>query len=267
MKLLYTEHEVYHNVKEEIYPTCIRSTVCTKPIFKDKNYELTKPIVRERRTSYNTDNPVRDDSVLRAKRKVFDISMLNQFDYFVTWTLDKRKINRYDKKVIKQKLLNFLSNLRQRYNAKYLLIPEYHKDGAIHMHGLFTGDFKLIDSGFKTKDGKTIYNMPQWSYGFSTAIKISGDYSNVCKYITKYVEKDFKKIFGKFYYSGGDLIREPIKKYYNIDFNAVEAPEFYCKEANLSFKYVLSENIGDDETKGFDVDFKADDYPECNIKS
>lgn len=243
MEFLYFEKDVYHNVKQEIYPTFIRSTVCSKPIFKDKAFECVNQIIRKRNSSYNMSNPVRNDSILRAKRKVFDIAMLNKFDYFITWTLDKNKIDRYDVKEIKQKLLTFLSNLRQRYNAKYLLIPEFHKDKAIHMHGLFSGDFKLIDSGIKTKDGKIIYNMPQWTYGFSTAIEISGDYLNVCKYITKYVEKDFKKIFGKFYYSGGVLIREPAKKYCDADYDAIEATEYHCEKANASFKYIISEKI------------------------
>lgn len=230
-----------YNVKEEIYPDFVRVTYCSKPIFNKINPNWNQYYVDfgdKVSKPKNMNNPSRDDNILRARRKVFDIALLNSFDYFFTFTLDKEKIDRYDVSVIKKRLIKYLNNMQQRHNFRCLLIPEFHKDGALHFHGLCSGDLKLVDSGKKTESGQIIYNVPQWRLGFSTAIELYGDYTVVCKYITKYISKDFKKIFGKFYYTCGDLVREPIKSYDNYPYFLVsDLPSFRCSEANLNFKY------------------------------
>jgi len=230
---------VYHNTKAKIYPNGQQKiTVCSKPIFKDECWEpieFVEPTTKPK----NLDNEVRSDNVKRAKECVFDIAMCNEFDYFVTWTLDADKINRYDADEVSKKLKDFLSNKVRRNNARYLVIPEHHKDGAIHMHGLLSGDFNMVDSGKTTKDGKTIYNMPQWSLGFSTAIKLDEHKDRVSRYITKYVTKDFRKIFGSFYYSGGHgLVRHPEIRRYDTDYDQFESKEFSPDGVNLWFKYI-----------------------------
>lgn len=184
-------------------------------------------------------NETRNDNLRRAKITVFDIASINEFTHFITWTLDKEKINRYNPKEVSKKLRNFLHNMQKRYKLSYLIIPELHKDGAIHMHGLIKGDIKLINSEHKTKDDKIIYNMPQWSLGYSTAIEITGDNSTVAKYITKYMSKDFNKIFGSFYYAGGKgLKRNPPTKLYHSDYELVNVPEYIIQKAKIGFKYI-----------------------------
>lgn len=242
------------NTKIEIYPNFERTTVCNKHIF-NRLHEYYQPINFGEKVSKpkNMNNPVRDDNVIRARRKVFDIALLNTYDYFFTWTLDKTKIDRYDVPTIKKRLIKYLNNMQQRHNFRCLLIPEYHKDGAVHFHGMFSGDVKLLDSGKMTESGQVIYNMPQWRLGFSTAIPLYGDYTTVCKYITKYISKDFKKIFGKFYYTCGDLVREPEKTYCDLSFSSVDTSSVYCASADLEFKYYT--HYGDvDEKAGFDTD-------------
>ena len=175
----------------------------------------------------------------RAKQHVYDIAMMNDFKYFITWTLDKTKIDRENVDEIKKKLQAFLNNMQQRYNVSYILIPEYHSDGkAIHIHGLINGSIKLVDSNLTTSEGKTIYNMPQWKYGFSTAIELDDRKEAVSHYITKYISKDFRKIFGKFYYSSRDLIRTPAIQLYNTDYDGMELPEYSIPQAGLKFKYI-----------------------------
>jgi len=90
--------------------------------------------------------------------------MCNDWTHFITCTLDKDKYDRYNLPVFQKDLSQFLRNQRKKYKAeiKYLLIPEQHKDGAWHMHGLLQGlkecmlsDFsentpkKLKESGYK----------------------------------------------------------------------------------------------------------------------
>ena len=106
---------------------------------------------------------MRTDSVKRAIDKAFEIGLANQFRYFITLTLDKEKIDRYDTAKIYPKLRVWLSNMVQRHKMNYLLFPEYHKprpgetECAIHFHMLANADgLNLSDSGKQTKNGQAI---------------------------------------------------------------------------------------------------------------
>ena len=200
--------------------------VCSKPIFKsecweqvDKYEKESVPVPKPKDMS----NEVRGDSLKRAKEACFDIAYCNDFQWFITWTLDQKKIDRENPKEVSGKLQRFLQDKVKRNAARYIVIPEYHADGkGIHMHGLLSGDFKMQDSGLITTTNKIIYNMPQWKYGFSTVIDLDGSKVAVAKYITKYITKDFKKIFGSFYYAGGkSLIRKPAVVLLDSDFESV----------------------------------------------
>lgn len=235
--------DVFANTKAKIYPNGQQKiTLCSKAIFKiDERMvpvEFTEPISKPKDMS----NDVRMDSMKRAKERIFDIAMCNDFDYFVTWTLSPEEINRYDSQEVSKKLKIFLKNKVTRNNARYLVIPEHHKDGAIHMHGLLSGDFKLVNSGHETKDGKTIWNMPQWSLGWSTAIELTGEKEAVSRYITKYVTKEFRKIFGSFYYAGGHgLVRKPKTRVYDSDYDSFDEKEYRPEGVHLWFKYIDTE--------------------------
>ncbi len=184
----------------------------------------------------------------RAKNKIFDIAFINSdlWKYFVTLTLDKEKIDRYDKKEINKKLKKWLDNLVQRSNLNYLIIPEYHKDGAIHFHGLFSGDLRLSYVGLDKK-GRKMYNLNSWRYGFSTVIALDDNRSAVSSYITKYVTKDTNKILGNVYYCGGHSVcRDCPAVYQNIDFSDFQGKEFSVPNTNIKVKYAIVGGVGAD---------------------
>ena len=106
------------------------------------------------------------------------------------------------------------------------------------MHGLISGNFKLVDSGRKTKDRKIIYNMPEWTYGFSTCIQLCGNQEVTARYISKYISKDFRKLFGNFYYAGGGIKRIPPTTYENVNYDAFEAKPYYVQELGVNFKFI-----------------------------
>lgn len=129
----------------------------------------------------------------RTINQIYEISRANTWDYFLTLTFDRKKLDSSDYDLLCNKVSNWLGNLKRRYapDLKYLIVPELHKDGThYHFHGLLAniGDMKLVDSGIKVK-GKTIYNLENWKYGFSTVSKVY-DSGRVSSYITKYVTKD-----------------------------------------------------------------------------
>lgn len=233
------EVEVKANAREKVYPNGFRRiVVCSKPVFKNDAY---MELVTSSSVSKDKDmsNPTRGDSIRRAKEKIFDIAMCNDFEYFITWTLDKEMIDRYDAQLVAQKLKKFLNNLVVRKEVRYLVVPELHKDGAIHMHGLIAGQLRMIDSGRKLPDGRIVYNMPEWKLGFSTAIPLDSQKGRVSGYITKYVQKDFQKIFGNFYYAGGHgLVRSPEVRVYDVDFDSFDLPVYGPEGVPILFKYL-----------------------------
>lgn len=185
-----------------------------------------QPVNRNKRINVNGDN-VRSDSLKRARDKVFDICYLNDFNYFVTFTLDKTKISRVDVEDIKIKLKNWLKNNVKRNNLKYVIVPEYHSDGeSIHFHGLISGDLIFTDSGKKTVKGQTIFNLDNWKYGFTTAIPVYGSKGALVNYICKYITKDSKMIFGNYYYAGGGIVRDPVKTYDYVDYTSAQGREY-----------------------------------------
>lgn len=200
------------------------------------------------------------DDVLRARRRaaarVRDIALCNRFTHFVTLTLSAEAIDRYDIKAATAKMRSWLDNRVRRCGLKYVLVPEHHKDGAIHFHGFFNDALPLVDSGtlsiggkprrprsvadyqrMTAAGGKTVYNIPDWSLGFSTAIALYGDYEAAIAYTCKYIGKEGEKIGGRWYYSGGDLVA-PEVEFASLDYRDMEAAGAYCFDvpaAGLSF--------------------------------
>ncbi len=110
-------------------------------------------------------------------------------------------------------------NMQQRFNMNYVLVPEYHADGeAIHMHLLCNGDFQIVDSGTVLIPGmkkpvklekalklcpdilmyRTVYNLPQWKFGFSTSIKLTGDIERIANYMPLLDTRNGKDLMGTF---------------------------------------------------------------------
>ncbi len=232
---LVKEVDIRHNVKIQYYPDGgEHMTLASRKVFIEPGYEPAEwnsdaPKVEKPK---NMNNEVRSDSALRARKTVYDIARLNRFRWFITWTLDKKEIDRYDAKIISRKLQTFLRNRVNR--------------NALQMHGLISGIMEMVDSGKKTKAGQVIYNMPQWKYGWSTAIELDENTARISNYITKYISKDFKKIFGSFYYAGGaGLMRAPPQMLYDMNYSDIEAKEY--SKTGVTYKYVDLGKLTDEE--------------------
>lgn len=229
---------IYTNCKVEHFPGFSRFVVADIPIFREPGWEAENPPSKISKPQ-SSDSIPEGRSISRAKRKIFDIAALNPFRYFVTLTLDKTKIDRQSPEAVAQKLKTYLSNRVKRNDLRYIIVPEYHKDGrGIHLHGLFAGRLRLTDSGHRTRLGKPIYHLADWPYGFSTCVELTGDKEAVARYIAKYVTKDSKKILGHFYYAGGRIQREPEREYVNLLYDDLDAPAYYVADLGISFKYI-----------------------------
>lgn len=137
-----------------------------------------------------TDENIRfASSIARSKSKVLQLASNNTWEYFVTLTFDKDKIDRYNLSEIKKTMLKFFDNYKQRksHSFKYLLVPEQHKDGAFHFHGLFVG----IDSGdlIINEYGYLDFIPYKNKFGFCSLSPIK-DLFKCANYVTKYISKD-----------------------------------------------------------------------------
>lgn len=224
----------------------------------------------ERRRQYRREHPkevkhrdnteVRSDSMKRAKDSIFDYVLNNDFEYFFTGTINPDEMDSKDPKELLKPVQQWLKDMVKRYGMSYIMIAERHKKGGIHFHGLFRSEkpLRLEDSGTKLykchkkpvsneraerlglTDGRTVYNLKSWSFGFTTCIALTGDRLNTAFYVTKYITKDCKKIFGKFFWHSRDL-KKPV-----IEVHDVEYDDIPCAEHN-GFKYEFKRGGETDE--------------------
>ena len=201
-----------------------------------------------------------DNNLIRAKSKVFEYSMCNEFEYFITLTLDKEKYDRYNLNQYIKELGQFIRNIRRNYNAdiQYILIPEQHKDGAWHLHGLIKGipPEQLSENSNAYKDWKSYSN----KFGYMSIDNIKSKEA-VSKYITKYIAKTLE--FGggvteknkKLYYASRGLktsqkIREGTISSSQLEKIPFEYENEYIRSLTINsidnpFKLLLIENILD----------------------
>ena len=226
-----TKFYLDHNGTKVPYQVMCFSAPIFNPFYSSDNLDRYDEVSEKKhREIFPDENKKR--ALRRAKSRVFDLMINNVADcnLFVTLTVDKEKIDRYDYSKIMKELNVFLGNKVQKNGLKYVLIPEYHKDGAIHFHGIFNRykGIDLIDSG-KKKNGKKIYNIGSYKFGFTTAQKISGKDSivKVSKYVYKYMSKSasLDMIGGRYFLHGGAL-NEAVVEYSDTDFSTFPGSEF-----------------------------------------
>lgn len=199
-----------HNITKE-YPDMIVVKIYRQPFKPDLS------LLEEMRQAKSKHKLVRrgvsERSLRRSKQIIKDIVLCNDFDLFCTFTFDRRKHDRYNKLHCKVVLENWLRNQRTHSpDLRYLVVPELHKDGAIHFHALlshFNGRLSL--SKHKVND-RPVFNLSGYRAGFSTAVKIDNREA-VAHYITKYITKELVVEYQKKRYFCSKNLKRPVKKY------------------------------------------------------
>lgn len=154
------------------------------------------------------------DSHRRTLNKIHDLARCENWTMFYTLTFSEDVVDRQDFGACMKKARKWFDNLRQRKanDLKYLLIPELHKDKVSwHIHGLVCNDegVSYVDSGKKDKDGRTIYNVEKYKFGWSTATKID-DSKRVSSYVLKYITKELcERSLGQRRYFRSNNLQEP----------------------------------------------------------
>lgn len=175
-----------------------------------------------------TKNDVKlEESISRSRTKIYEIARCNEWDYFITLTVNSQKYDRTDLDKFHKDLTQWFRNYSKKHGIKisFLLVPELHSDGkSWHMHGLIKGiplhllkQFKIGDTmgkvlAEKVKNGDIVYNWIDYmnKFGFCDLEPIRS-YDGVSKYITKYINKDLassvKELNAHLYYCSRGLSR------------------------------------------------------------
>lgn len=241
-----TENEGKYNFRLKLYPTSdggwypAEEMCCETHIFNPDGLEAREPVDRSGSAPTSPAEKL-ERSRARAKAKVFDLIMCNEFQWFVTLTLSPDMVgDRTDYKDIVHKLNVWLANRVQRNGLYYIGVCEKHKRGGLHFHFLTNDTICTVESGtyirpsggrpvkpatvfrsgFRLEDCRTVYNVPDWRLGFTTSIRTYGARGAVANYIGKYITKG-EKVGGRWYFSGGELTR-PRYVYSNVDVDDFE---------------------------------------------
>lgn len=210
--------DITSNARIKEYPLFSVMQVASDYIFREPGYEPRKRLYDVPPKGEAID-PERSklNSLCRARTAVRDIALCNNFEYFFTFTLSAEFVNRYDPIEVGRKLQTFLRNVSYRKGFQYVCVPENHKDGAIHFHGLCNlGTVQIeralnyhTDFPLSTNRGQPVFNMIDWKLGYSTCIPLDENYEVACNYIVKYLSKGCDKILGKWYLASRNLVKRP----------------------------------------------------------
>lgn len=199
-------------------------TVCAR--VRKPGYELADGCKEFTRKGEAGNEEKLPENIRRAKSKVFELALCNNFTYFCTLTFSQEKVkDRYDLEGCMKSFSKWLNNYNYRTAAaavQYLLIPEPHQDGAWHLHGLVSGipeadlrqfqSYELLPNHIRKELAKG-HQVFQWTaydkkFGYCTLSPIRST-DAVSKYITKYVTKELgssvKELNAHLYYRSHGL--------------------------------------------------------------
>lgn len=217
---------VEHIVKE--YPNDkYKVTVFNNPLI------IPKP--KKGRTANRSSEKPSDDAITESLRRtrttIFDYALSNDFEYFVTFTFNPKKIDRYSIDETFNTMKYWLNRQKKHSpDFAYVIVPEFHKDGAIHFHALiraYNGDMKPTKI---FQNGKRVYNVTGFTSGFTNAQKMDDNQEKTAGYITKYITKDTINRFNKRRYWASKNLKKPVKHYESLEV------------LNLS-QYLIDDNI------------------------
>lgn len=196
-----------YNVKHYIYPGETETRIYSRC------YDVGKPARRDDEPKEMVNNPFTGESCElvndleewerkkersmavsrnRAINNIYNLARCNEWAWFVTITFDPNKVNSIDYDEVTKKLSKWLNNLKtEDPGIKYLFVPEKHKKGGFHFHGIVNDSqaLRMTYGGHDTRAGEPIYNIGRYKFGWTTATQVKNNEA-VVKYITKYVTKD-----------------------------------------------------------------------------
>jgi len=173
-----------------------------------------------------------EEARVRAFRKCVEYGLNNDWQYFITITLDDRKVDSDNYDCVISQILKEFVKIRKYYDKdfKYLLVPELSpKHNRLHFHGLVAfgksleqlkadGEIKYL--GFNKKFKNRFYRYERFfnKFGASRLDEIVKDSPAIVYYIAAYLGKSNRKIdnrksdkIGSYYYYASKGLRSASK--------------------------------------------------------
>lgn len=218
------------------------------------------PSGREAETTDKAQEERTRQQIYAIRRRIKGYALSNSFRWFVTLTFNPEKVNSSDYETAKNILLKWCRRMRDRYKRfDYMLIPELHKSGAVHFHGLLGDIPACFVEAVNPKTGNTIirhnrqvYNLTEWEYGFSDCEEIESPEraaSYIMKYVTTALLTDKKMYNKKRYFNSQGLVKPVVT--FGMNDNAdldVFTPNFGVIETNGDGRNVIEIGIYNLET-------------------
>lgn len=158
-----------------------------------------------------------DDSLRRTRRTIFDYAHCNDFEWFVTFTFNPNKVNRYNPTLCYLKMQGWLERSKRNYpEFAYVIVPEKHKDGAIHFHALIKGYEGNMKKTNVLQNNKRVYNITGFTFGFTNATKLDDDRIKTTAYLCKYITKGMITVANKRRYWCSKNLVKPMSHYNKI---------------------------------------------------
>lgn len=209
-----------------------------------------------------------ENNLSRARSTIEQLGNCNPWQYFVTFTIDPEKYDRYDFAAFYKVFSKFVMHYRQRKGVRfsYVFVPEQHRDGAWHLHGLINGlpeehlrAFTLDETlphyiRDKLRHGEKVYEWPAFAERFGyTVVELLKDPERAASYITKYIGKGFahdnRFQNAKLFMPSHGLKRAQLLKKGFADMGSAK-PSFECEYA-ATYKFPKSEYRYSDVVKYF----------------
>ena len=244
----------FYNTKIKLYADGTKKLKIT-------TYDVKTNLKKEKRVGETTQEDKeysRYKNLYHSKQKLIDLvyhnSLIQPWQYFVTLTFDDNIVNAKNYEEVSTTLKKWLDNLRhQNKGMQYIIVPEPHKSGRIHYHGLFSNVpcLELKEARGKNgrciyKNGSQIFNIENYDYGFTTVSEIKNQEA-VSVYMAKYMTKSLIDLnYKKRYWSSRNLSR-PNLQYAVLDLDTLK---FFIQENKLDVNfegkksfYVTSYNV------------------------
>lgn len=184
----------------------------------------------------------------RSRQSIFEYGYCNDWDWFCTFTLDSKKIDRSDLNGFEKKFNGMIQWLKKKgYDIQYLIVPELHEDKTNwHFHGLMRN---IPENELRKARGRNGYNWTRYAKKFGHCyLEPIRNQEAVSKYLTKYISKNFdiEKSFGvSELYKNTYLVSRGLKKGVTIKIGPIcgeidrclQEPDYeneHCKKYELT---------------------------------
>lgn len=176
-------------------------------------------------------------SIKRAKDKIVELAIMNDFSYFGTITISDEKHDINKPENILNYLLKVIDNFKQRYSKEllYIIVPEYgEKKGRLHFHFLM----KNIPEKYIVFNEHNKLDFPYFRerFGWIQISKIGDTDKDKLKssvYCSKYITKDNIQINSHRYFSSKGLKTAEKKTLHNSIIALSAKEHIYENKENL----------------------------------